>query len=272
MGMLAGSVLGHVSRMISATVDDTIMAGATVVGYALGRLIRSERVPPVGLAVIGGGIAVLLAHRATPEPVYWTLPSLAVPHITLSLTSLFAVSIPLVVLSMGLGNVQGLGFLAAQGYSVRANSITLVLGVSSIVNALLGGHSAIVARNARPIIAGDDAGPIQGRYWASLIAATLTLLIALAAAPIAVMLRILPSSYVVALAGVAIVPSLQNALEKAFGGRLRFGALVAFVVSATTFSVFGIGAGFWALIAALLASLVAERDELFAHWQGGQLA
>jgi benzoate membrane transport protein len=93
------------------------------------------------------------------------------------------------------------------------------------------------------------------------------LLIALAAAPVALMFAILPSGYIVALAGLAILPSLQNALEKAFEAKLRFGAVVAFVVSATAFSVLGIGAGFWALLAAVLASLVAERDELFEHWQ-----
>ncbi len=80
------------------------------------------------------------------------------------------------------------------------------------------------------------------------------------------MFGILPSGYIVALAGLAILPSLQNALEKAFGATLRFGAVVAFVVSATTFSFLGLGAGFWALIAGLVASLVAERDELFANW------
>jgi len=82
------------------------------------------------------------------------------------------------------------------------------------------------------------------------------------------LLGILPSAYVVALAGLAILPSLQNALEKAFEARLRFGAVVAFVVSATNFSIFGIGSGFWALIAALIALLVAEREELLAYWRG----
>jgi benzoate membrane transport protein len=88
----------------------------------------------------------------------------------------------------------------------------------------------------------------------------------MAAAPVALMFESLPTGYVVALAGLAILPSLQNALEKAFEARLRFGAVVALVVSATTFSFLGLGAGFWALIAGLVASLVAERDELFAYW------
>jgi benzoate membrane transport protein len=270
MGMLAGSILADVSRMVSATVEDMVVAGATVAGYAVGRLVHNQRIPPVGLALISGGVAVILAHRANPAPITWALPSLILPHLQVSASAFVAVSLPMVVLSMGLGNVQGLGFLVAQGYKVRADKITLVLGVSSIVNALFGGHAAIVSRNGMPIMAGPEAGPAQGRYWANLIAATLTLLIALAAAPVALMLGILPHGYIVALAGLAILPSLQNALEKAFDARLRFGAVVAFVVSATPFSVLGIGAAFWALIAALLASLVAERQELFAHWQSSQ--
>jgi benzoate membrane transport protein len=268
MGMLAGSVLGDVSHMVNVPVQDMVVAGATVAGYALGRLLRSQRIPPIGLALIGGGVALLLAQRVSPAPITWTLPSLVVPHIELSVASSFAVSIPLVVLSMGLGHVQGLGFLMAQGYRVRASKVTLVLGVNSIVNACLGGHTAIVSRNGMPIMAGPDAGPVEGRYWANLISAALTLLIALAAAPLAYMLRITPSGYIIALSGLAILPSLQNALEKAFAARLRFGAVVAFVVSTTTFSFLGVGAGFWALIAGLLASLVAEREELFAHWRG----
>ena len=271
MGMLAGSVLGDVTHMVSATVQDAVVAGATVAGYAVGRLIRNPRIPPVGLALIGGGIAVLLAHRASPAPIAWALPSLVVPHMQFSASAFVAVSIPLVVLSMALGNVQGLGFLMAQGYKVSANKVTLVLGVNSIVNAFLGGHTAIVSRNGMPIMAGPEAGPVEGRYWANLIAAALTLLIALAAAPVALMLGILPSGYVVALAGLAILPSLQNALEKAFEARLRFGAVVALVVSATSFSFLGIGSGFWALIAALLASLVAEREDLMAHWRGKRI-
>jgi len=267
MGMLAGSVLGDVSNVVSATTQDVIVAGATVAGYAIGRLLQRPRIPPVGVAAMAGGLAVLLGQRANPVTISWELPSLVVPHIEHSTSAFLAVSLPLVVLSMGLGNVQGLGFLVAQGYRVPVNRITVVLGLSSVLNALLGGHTAIVSRNGMPILAGPAAGPAEGRYWAALISAALTLLIALAAAPVVVLLGMLPPSFIVTLAGLAILPSLQNALEKAFEAKLRFGAVVAFVVSTTSLSFLGIGAGFWALVAAMLASLLAEPAELFAYWR-----
>ena len=73
----------------------------------------------------------------------------------------------MVVLSMGLGNVQGLGFLRGQGYRVPVNPVTFVLGLNSVVNAFFGGHTAIVSRNGMPIMASSEAGPVGGRYWAN---------------------------------------------------------------------------------------------------------
>jgi benzoate membrane transport protein len=116
------------------------------------------------------GVASLglsLVYRQ-PIPIAWALPVLTRPSVSFSASAFVAVSLPLVVLSMGLGNVQGLGFLIAQGYRVPVNATTAILGLTSVVNALFGGHAAIVSRNGMPILAGPDAGPRAGRYWANL--------------------------------------------------------------------------------------------------------
>jgi benzoate membrane transport protein len=237
MGMFAGSILEYIVRMVRATVEDVAVAGTVVGCYLLGRLIGSARVPPVGLAVIGGGIAVAAVGTGSAAPVEWTLPVLAVPGMEFSASAIVAVSLPMVVLAMGLGNIQGLGFLT-------------------------------VARTGVAILASADAGPATGRYWAAVIAAALTIIMSLAASPLASLLNVLPRTYVVALAGVAIISSLQDALEKSFGGSMRFGALVALVVAATPFSVLGITSAFWAILAGVAASGFAERRQLIEFWTG----
>src|SRR5262249_9447236 len=78
-----------------------------------------------------------------------------------------------------------------------------------------------------------------------------------------------PKSYVPALAGVAIRWSLQDALEKAFGGKMRFGALVAFAAAATPFAILGVSSAFWAIFAGILASALAERQQLVEFWNEG---
>ncbi|GAC1313984.1 MAG: hypothetical protein NVSMB2_02780 [Chloroflexota bacterium] len=268
MGMLGGSILGDVTRVVVSTSEDVLVAGATVLGYFVGRALQHPRIPPISVALLSGGTAVLLSGHSAPSPVVWTPPTLVMPGLEFSFTAFVAVSLPLVVLSMGLGNVQGLGFLVGQGYRVPVNQVTVVLGINSIVNALFGGHAAIVSRNGMPIMAGPEAGPVGGRYWANIISAALCLLIALAAGPVASLLGILPRAYIVALAGLAILPSFQNALEKAVGGGLRFGAVIAFVVAATPLSFLGITSAFWALLAGVAASVMAEWGELLLHWSG----
>ena len=175
----------------------------------------------------------------------------------------------MVVLAMGLGNVQGLGFLLAQGYTVPVNSVSTVVGINSVVNALLGGHPATIARTGVAILASPDSGDITGRYWAAVISAALTIVMALAATPVASLLNVLPKTYIFALAGLAILSSLQDALEKSFSGKMRFGALVGFVVAATPFAVLGITSAFWAIIAGVLASALVERRQLVEFWNEG---
>ncbi|MGH6913971.1 MAG: benzoate/H(+) symporter BenE family transporter [Geminicoccales bacterium] len=65
-----------------------------------------------------------------------------------------------------------------------------------------------------------------------------------------------------ALAGLAILSALQDALEKAFSSTLRFGALVAFLVAVTPFAVLGISSAFWAVLAGLAGSALLERQQL----------
>ncbi len=270
MGMFGGSILSYVVRMVTATVEDVAVAGTAVACYLFGRLINNPRIPPIGLAVVGGGIAVWLVGTGGAQPVEWVLPELSLPPMTFSLSAALAVSLPMVVLAIGLGNVQGLGFLIGQGYKVPVNPVSTVVGVASIVNAFFGGHPATVARTGVAILASPESGPVQGRYWAAVISAALTIALALAATPVASLLGVLPKSYIYALAGLAILASLQDAFEKAFSGGLRFGALVGFIVAATPFAVLGISSAFWAIVAGLAASWLTERKQLVDFWRQEQ--
>ena len=267
MGMFAGSIIVYVTRMVAASVADVLVAGITLAAYLVGRFLDSPRIPPMGLAVVIGGCAVVLFGDAKPEAITWSLPQVSWVGADFSFSAFVAVSLPMIVLALGLGNVQGLGFLLSQGYKVPITPITIAVGLGSVVNALFGGHAATVARTGAAIVAGPEAGEKAARYWANLIAATLTISIALGAATLTSLMAVLPRTFVVTLAGLAILSSLQSALESAFGGRLKFGALAALAVAATPFSVFGITSAFWAVLAGIGASFMAERSDLLAYWR-----
>ena len=267
MGMFSGSILIYVTRMVQAGVNDVLVAGITLGAYLLGRLINSARVPPVGLAVIIGGVAVYFFGQTEMQTVAIELPTPVMPAMEFTLGAFLGVSLPMVIFAMGLGNVQGIGFLMAQDYKVPTNVVTIGVGLGSILNALFGGHAASVARSTAGIVASADAGPHEKRYWANLIAAALALTIALSAASVASLLTALPRSFVVTLAGLAILSAMQDSLTRAFSGTCRFGALAAFAIAATPFKIIGIPSAFWAVVLGVLASLMAEREQLFDQWR-----
>jgi benzoate membrane transport protein len=267
MAMFAGSIFTYATRLVAVTVDDLAIVGATIAGYLVARFINSGKVPPVGLPVVVGAIAVAVDGGSSASEFVWNAPTVAMPAMDFEVSAIVAISLPMVVLALGLGNVQGLGFLVGQGYKVPIDRISVTVGALSVVNVLFGGHASQVARTGVAILGSPDAGPIGARYWGNMIAASLTLLIAFAAGLVVVLLELLPSSYIFALAGLAIYSSLQGAFEQAFSTTLRFGALTAFAVAATPFAVFGITSAFWAVIIGVGASLIAERDQLKKYWE-----
>jgi benzoate membrane transport protein len=262
MATFAGGLLEYMHRAVAATLADVVIAGSVVAGYFAARRFASPRLPAVGAALAAGCIAVALQGSISLGESLWRLPEVSVPQFAFNPAAIAAISVPLVVFALGLGNAQGLGFLLSQGYAVPVDRVSRAVAVGSMVNALFGGTPATVARNAAGILAAPDAGPAAARYWGVLVSSVLVLVMACAAVPCAALIAAVPKSLAVSLAGVALVSALQDALEKAFSGKLRLGALIAFIVAATPFSLGGITGSFWALIAGVLASAVARERGL----------
>jgi len=106
MGMFAGSILGFVTRMVQTSADDTVIAEAAIAGYLVGRVIRRSSVPPIALALVFGGIAVVASQRTTTAALEWGLPSFGFPGVTFSVTAIAAITLPVVLMSMVLGNIE----------------------------------------------------------------------------------------------------------------------------------------------------------------------
>jgi benzoate membrane transport protein len=264
LGMFAGSILDYVTGAVAATAADGVVAGSAVAGYLVARAAGGRRIPPVGVAVLCGAAAVALTGAAGPVDASWSPPPLGVPGIELSPAAVLTVSPPLVVFALALGNIQGLGYMVAQGYRPPVRAISLAVGAASVANALLGGHQASVGRVTSAIVGGPEAGPAAGRWRASVLASAGALAIAAAAGPVVAAVGALPAGFVAVVCGIALLGPFEDALRRAVDGALRTGALVAFVVAATPFSVAGVGSATWALAAGVAASLAVERQGLAA--------
>jgi benzoate membrane transport protein len=267
MGMFAASIVGFITRMVESTAADFAIAGPMILAYLVGRVLNNQRIPAVGLAVLVGGFLIVVLDRLGASSAALEMPALVAPGFRFSIEAILTISIPMVVLVIGLGNVQGIGFLLGQGYKVPTNQLTTVVGGMSVLNAIFGGHPAAMTRVSSAMLGGPSAGPLEKRYWAAIVAFIFVIGVAATTGPLLAFVEIVPAVYILVVAGLAIFASFEDALVRAFSGGLRTGAAVAFGVTLSTFVVVGIPSAFWAMLAGLAASLLLERQELLRQWR-----
>ena len=265
MGMFAGTIIGYASGIFAHMTAQPLLVGLPVAAFLLARAAKRSWLPPIAAAVVVGFAGAAALGKVDLEALAWRPPALVPTAPRFSLDAILQLGLPLTVLTIGIGNVQGLGMLISKGYRPPVHLATIVVGVCSVVNAAFGGHQATVARNGVAILAADDAGPVEQRYVANLVATPFLLLLVVCAATASSVLRVVPVALVATLAGLAILSALLDALQRAVSGHLPFGALFALVIAASPLQFLGIGSAFWALVGGLLASLVVERDQLLGE-------
>jgi benzoate membrane transport protein len=267
MGMFAGSVLGTVGVAFKNLETQPFVVGSAIAGYVGARALNRSWCPPMAGAFLSGIVASVITGQVAPAVFHWSAPSAIPLRPAFDPSSILTLSAPLVIMAIGIGNVQGLGFLTSQGYRPPVRLITIWLGLLTLVNASFGGHVAAIQNNGSAVLGGPDAGPPDSRYMSSVIASMCAALLGLCAACAGTLLAVLPGGFVPALAGLALLSALMDALRRSTQTELPMGALFALAIAASRVTLLGIGAGFWALIGGLVISFVLERPVLRKAWQ-----
>jgi benzoate membrane transport protein len=267
MGMFAGNVLAYVTGVFTSLEGQPWFVGAAIAGYLISRAWGRVWLPPMFGAVLAGLVATGLGGQINTGALQLSAPTVTVIRPEFDVGSLAALTIPLVVMAIGMGNVQGLGVLLAQGFEPPVAKVTALMGVTTLINAAFGGHVSSIQNNGAAILGGPDAGPREQRYVASAIASVIAIGLALCAATAGALLGLLPPGLVPALAGLALISSMMDALHKATRTDLSMGAFFALIIAASGLTILGIGPAFWALVGGMLVSLVLERPALVAAWR-----
>jgi benzoate membrane transport protein len=267
MGMFAGNVLGTVGVAFKNLEIQPLVVGSAIAGYVGARALNRGWCPPMAGAFLAGMVASAITGQVTPEAFQWSAPSAIPLRPAFDPSSILTLSVPLVVMAIGIGNVQGLGFLASQGYRPPVRLVSIWLGLTTLVNASFGGHVAAIQNNGAVVLGGPEAGPTDSRYVSSLVASVLAALLGLCAACAGTLLAVLPEGFVPALAGLALLSALMDALRRSTQTELPMGAFFALAIAASRVTLLGVGAALWALIGGLLVSFVLERPALHKAWQ-----
>jgi hypothetical protein len=81
---------------------------------------------------------------------------------------------------------------------------------------------------------------------------------------------LLPGGLVAAIAGLALLPALLDALKESVETDLPLGAFFALAIAASPLTLLGVGSAFWALAGGLAVSLLLERPALARAWRAGE--
>lgn len=261
MAMIAGALIRFGIGMVKALQDAPLIVGLAVVAFFFSmRLTRV--VPPVLVALVVGVVAAGLggAFQIADVDIAFVLPAPTGPVFTLD--AFLAISVPLAVLVIGAENAQATGVLITEGYRPPVNTMTVVSGVGGIVAGLLGGHNANIAGPMTAICSSEQAGENrEGRYAATVVNGVLFAGFGLVAGAAVPLVLAMPAPLIAAVAGLAMIGVLLSAFQNAFtrSAGHQTGAFIALIVVMSGFSLFGISAPFWALVAGVLVSVFTER-------------
>ena len=261
-GVVAASVLPFVVGTFEALGQERALVGATLATYLLGRRFLGARVPPVMVA-LGVGIAVAaLMGRLEPLPGGWSLPALGATRPTLSVRAIATITPVVVVLVALQANVTAVVYLRSQGYRPPARAIDVITGLGTTAGGFFGLVPVCMAALVTPLAAGPEAGAREVRHWSVYVSGVAFLAIALGAGVAAGIPAAVPLPLLLAVAGLALLGVLGQALGEVTGGPVRLGPLVAFAVASSHLSLLHLGAPFWALVFGSGAAWVLEGDAL----------
>ncbi len=219
-----------------------------------------KRVSPrycIPLVLVTGMSAAALAGRVTLAPLASLppLPEVIVPVFEWS--ALVGVALPLFVVTMASQNVPGVATLRAHGYHAPVSALITLTGATTLVLAPFGVFAVNLAAITAAICMGEEAHPDPAKRWqAAAFAGVFYLLMAAAAVSLVDVFSAFPREMVVAIAGLALLPTIGRGLAVALaeeGG--RDAALVTFLVTASGLTLAGIGSAFWAVIAGVVVRL-----------------
>ncbi len=192
----------------------------------------------------------------------WAQPVWQTPQF--SLRASLSVALPLFLVTMASQNMPGIATLKASGYGTTPISPLITwTGVATLVLAPFGAFALNLAAITAAICMGPQAHEDpRKRYLAAMAAGGFYFLTALAAGSVAALLAAFPQELVKALAGLALLGTIANAVHLAMANdQQREAALVTFLCAASGLTIGGVGSAFWGLVAGGLVMLVSTRRE-----------
>ena len=190
------------------------------------------------------------------------LPVFVAPHFSWS--AVVSLAIPLFIVTMASQNLPGVAAIQAAGYAgpggIPVSKIITLTGLVTLVLAPFGAFALNLSAITAAICMGREAHEDPARrYTAAVSCGAIYVLIGIFGAAITGVLTAFPKELVAAIAGLALLGTIGNALSMALREEPhREAALITFLVTLSGVVIAGVGAAFWGVVAGALALAVQQ--------------
>ena len=255
--LLAGVLLPFALRGAASAATAPLIVVPMMLAYALLRSL-TPRYAVLGVLIVGvvasalsGGLHPLGSGTRVWGSLQAVVPAFD-PLAWLSLT------LPITVLALASQNLPGVAILRLSGYErVPASPLVGGTGLTSLPVALFGSIGLGLAAITAAICTGPEAHPDPRRRWiAGVMCAFFYAVLGVFAGAVIGSAGALPLPMIQALAGLALLGTIMNALVGSFAeARWRESAALTLVVTASGLSLLGLSSPLWGLIVGGVSAL-----------------
>lgn len=246
--MLAGVLLKLCLAPFVAMKTMPLAALAILVTWlVMNRFARLYAVPAAVLVTL---TIIALTDGEGLAGLAFTLPAALWVTPVFTLEAMINIALPLYIVTMASQNITGLAVLATFDYRPDPKLALAVTGGLSAVTAPFGAPTINLAAITAALCAGPDAHADPARrYVAAIVSGVGYMLLAVLAAVAAEFVTRSSPILIEAAAGLALIAAFGGAMLGAVQAEeSRLPALITFLVTASGFALWGIGAAFWGLV------------------------
>lgn len=170
----------------------------------------------------------------------------------------FGLAFPLFIINMSSQFLPGIGMIKSYGYQPHTNSLVGWIGVSQTVLAPFGAFSVCLAAISAAVSLDNQVHPDpKRRYIAGISCGVFYIIMGLFAATLTQLLLSFPSAFIMTLAGIALLGTINHNIAIAFQHPSdREPAVLTFLMSASGVQLFGIGSAFWGLLLGIIVTVI----------------
>lgn len=252
-GMQAGILFSFGAEVFRALPVQPTLVLAMFATYVLMR-VRQPRYA-VAAVLLVGALVTLLSGQFRSDALVLELasPRLIAPQF--SVTALFSLALPLVLVALTGQFMPGMAVLRNAGYRVPASPLISASALGGALLAPFGCHGLNLAAVTASLCTGREAHEDpRRRYVAAVSGSVLYLLLGIAGATLMSLFAAFPAALIAALAGLALYGAISEALARSLSEPAeRDAGLFTFLVTASGVSFLGLSAAFWGLLFGLAA-------------------